>query len=301
VKPRRQSEPTKATLKRLFLLTGNRCAFPNCKQSLLDATDTLVGDVCHIKGERPTAKRYDPTQNEKDRHGFDNLIVLCKTHHGTIDGNEAVYTVEVLTDMKRLHDAQATARYPFRISDETAERILAQMSKTATVAAVAGGAIAGFEIVEQAKKFAKTFGELLGFTASRSEPKLSRTKRVSKKSLIELLRYAPLGTLLYASDDARHLGFGEVVAAIFKEAGWRVEATDMGLASPEIKKKLEITDRLLLHFVLRDQNLVPNAGRAVDEFFTSLGFQREDDGSGHVGKQGGQVIRILLGFGVQRH
>ena len=51
--------PTLPTIKRLFAHSGNRCAFPKCTATLIDA-ETVVGKVCHIKGARSGSGRYDP-------------------------------------------------------------------------------------------------------------------------------------------------------------------------------------------------------------------------------------------------
>jgi hypothetical protein len=87
-------EPSRPTVKRLFALSGNRCAFPRCSTPLVDPqSGSIVGEVCHIKGEKPGAARYDPNQSNEERHGFDNLILLCNVHHKVADDDEAVYTV----------------------------------------------------------------------------------------------------------------------------------------------------------------------------------------------------------------
>ena len=40
--------PTKDTLIRLFALSGNVCAFPECHQRLFNHKNKFVGQVCHI-------------------------------------------------------------------------------------------------------------------------------------------------------------------------------------------------------------------------------------------------------------
>ncbi len=101
------TSPSRPTVKRLFALSGNRCAFPDCRTCLVDpATGSIVGEVCHIKGEKPSASRYDPDQDNHARHGFENLIVLCKTHHKVIDDNPKIYPVEDLLAMKERHEIQ---------------------------------------------------------------------------------------------------------------------------------------------------------------------------------------------------
>jgi hypothetical protein len=80
--------PSTPTVKRLFAVSGNKCAFPDCFQPLVDpASGSIVGEVCHIKGDKSGAARYDAAQNSKE-HGFGNLILLCGAHHKIIDDKE---------------------------------------------------------------------------------------------------------------------------------------------------------------------------------------------------------------------
>jgi hypothetical protein len=94
--------PNAAVVKALFALSHNKCAFPGCDQpmAVLSPEPTIVGEICHIRGKRPGAKRYDSQQTDAARHSFENLILLCGTHHTIIDGDEATYSVERLLEMK---------------------------------------------------------------------------------------------------------------------------------------------------------------------------------------------------------
>jgi hypothetical protein len=98
--------PRLGTVKRLFAVSENRCAFPKCKAELV-CQGTVVGKICHIKADKPNGPRYDAGQSDEERHGFDNLILMCGTHHTVIDDDEEAYTVQRLTDMKTAHEASA--------------------------------------------------------------------------------------------------------------------------------------------------------------------------------------------------
>ena len=137
------SGPSSTTIKRLFALSGNRCAFPRCPNSLFDQNGTFIADVCHIAGDKSGAKRYDLTQTEAQRQGFNNLIVLCANHHRVIDSDEFTYTRPALRKMKQVHEASATDE--FVISDRQAEKI----------AAFLGGAVAATAFGELAHEVAK--------------------------------------------------------------------------------------------------------------------------------------------------
>ena len=99
--------PSQTTIKRLFALSGNLCAFPKCRTRLVSRDcKTIVGEVCHIRGDKPTAPRHDPIQTDRDRHAAGNLILLCGTHHKVIDDQPAKYPIEALTKMKEMHEAK---------------------------------------------------------------------------------------------------------------------------------------------------------------------------------------------------
>jgi hypothetical protein len=113
-----QSDPTGPslpTIKQLFAHSGNRCAFPQCTEALLRGS-TVVGKICHIKAAKPKGPRYDPQQSATERHSYDNLILLCGTHHTVIDDDEKTYPAARIIKMKADHEARAT-----RISDDFAE------------------------------------------------------------------------------------------------------------------------------------------------------------------------------------
>ena len=119
------TEPSKPTLKRLFAVSGNRCAFTGCSTVLADNSGTIIGEVCHIKGDKPNAKRYDPNQSDDERHGFDNLIICCGTHHTVIDGDAAKYSVEILMAMKQDHERKARGHSPSEtLTDQFVEKVV---------------------------------------------------------------------------------------------------------------------------------------------------------------------------------
>ena len=99
--------PTSATRTKLFAKSRNRCAFPECTQPMTHEK-SIVGVVCHIKGDKPGSARHDSTQAPHARQGIDNLILLCSNHHKIIDDDVETYTVECLLKMKLAHESEAT-------------------------------------------------------------------------------------------------------------------------------------------------------------------------------------------------
>jgi len=50
-------QPSDKTLKKLFALSGNRCAFPGCKEFIVDEDQNLIGQVCHIEAAETGGER----------------------------------------------------------------------------------------------------------------------------------------------------------------------------------------------------------------------------------------------------
>jgi hypothetical protein len=98
--------PAEKTVKRLFALSRNRCAFPNCKTALVHPGGTIIGDVCHIKARSRGGPRFDPNLNEEALDAFENLILLCTVHHRVVDDKPNTYTVELLGEMKDIHNRE---------------------------------------------------------------------------------------------------------------------------------------------------------------------------------------------------
>ncbi len=120
-------EPSTSTVKRLYAVSGNRCAFPKCTVPLVDAASGKVtGRICHIKAAKPGGPRYDPIQSVEERHGFDNLIIMCPIHHDVIDSDTDAYTVDRLVRMKVDHEK--TYFGGTEASDQLADQFIANIS-----------------------------------------------------------------------------------------------------------------------------------------------------------------------------
>ena len=112
--------PSERTIKQLFAVSGIMCAFTRCREPLVE-NGLVVGELCHIKGEKPRSARYDTGQSDTERLIFDNIILLCRKHHKIIDDDRAKYTVAVLLRMKAEHEARQSTS--FSISDRTARSL----------------------------------------------------------------------------------------------------------------------------------------------------------------------------------
>jgi hypothetical protein len=89
---------------------GGRCSMPGCNEdltSLVESGSYVVGEMAHIIGSKPTAARATP---EGGADTYDNLILLCPTHHTHIDkAPEGTYTVDMLHEWKRNHEAEISS------------------------------------------------------------------------------------------------------------------------------------------------------------------------------------------------
>lgn len=97
--------PKESTLKKLFTLSQNRCAFTACTTEIVDrASGVVKGEICHIKAKSINGPRYDPNQTEEQRHAFANLIILCRIHHKIVDDQPTTFTADLLSEMKEIHE-----------------------------------------------------------------------------------------------------------------------------------------------------------------------------------------------------
>ena len=108
------------TVKVLWSRAHDQCAFPACQQALTeDLVDASTGEVrtnpvgeqAHIRSFKPDGPRYDPNHQTQKLHTYENLILLCPTHHAKVDANHgAAYTVDDLVEMRTTHEEQARRR-----------------------------------------------------------------------------------------------------------------------------------------------------------------------------------------------
>ncbi len=110
---------TEPTLKKLWTLSGNTCSFPKCSQKLIDNGD-IIGEMCHIEAANATDPRYNSKQNDEERRHFENIILLCPTHHVITDNEE--YTIKKLKEMKRHHEEKDVKKV-FELSNEQFKKL----------------------------------------------------------------------------------------------------------------------------------------------------------------------------------
>ena len=102
---------TRKSIKLLWSNSAGMCAFPDCRTRLSveqtrETAPYTLGEMAHIKGDKPGSNRYDEAQLAADRDDYLNLILLCPTHHTLVDKpeNEAFYSVDILNRIKDDHE-----------------------------------------------------------------------------------------------------------------------------------------------------------------------------------------------------
>ncbi len=98
------------THKMLWGRSGNRCAMPECRKELvMDISETddesLIGEECHIVAKKPNGPRGDKNFDIKKLDVYDNLVLMCRNHHKTIDDIPNVYTIKKLNIIKQDHES----------------------------------------------------------------------------------------------------------------------------------------------------------------------------------------------------
>ena len=92
--------------KLLWLRSGGRCAFPGCRVATdLEQTDadsaTVIGEQAHIFAHSINGPRPNPGDLTESPDEYENRIILCPTHHRTVDKQENTYSAQSLTQWKR--------------------------------------------------------------------------------------------------------------------------------------------------------------------------------------------------------
>ncbi|MFF2424928.1 hypothetical protein [Streptomyces mirabilis] len=104
--------------KLLWGRAGDQCAMPECFQSLtidlaheeseiLAAAGAVIGEEAHIRSSQPHGPRHDPTYPTEKLDTYENLLLLCPTHHAMVDKNGgSEFSVGSLGTIKRQHEAR---------------------------------------------------------------------------------------------------------------------------------------------------------------------------------------------------
>jgi len=93
----------------LWAHAGGMCSHPDCKMRLiLEASGKdevgIVGEVAHIIAASPRGPR-GRKKAPRTVNSDENLILLCRNHHATVDEHPETYPVDLLRSWKADHEA----------------------------------------------------------------------------------------------------------------------------------------------------------------------------------------------------
>ena len=93
-------KPRPDTLRKLFLLSGNLCAFPNCAALIMNANGVFIVQLCHIEAAERGGPRFNPEMTNEQRRAADNLMLMCYPHHQQTN-DQTAYPTRRLAEIKR--------------------------------------------------------------------------------------------------------------------------------------------------------------------------------------------------------
>ena len=116
--------PGLGTVKRLYAVSGNQCAFEKCDLPLVDNdSGKVTGRICHIKARSENGPRFDFEQTEEQNMSFANLILMCSIHHDVIDSDLISYTTARLLELKDAHEIKFKNGHNLLEDDKSAKLI----------------------------------------------------------------------------------------------------------------------------------------------------------------------------------
>lgn len=112
---------TQATIKQLFTLSYNRCAFPGCENEVVvsatEKSDSIVlNHICHIYSLSEDGPRGRNGLTEKELNAPENLILFCPTHHVIVDRQHETYPAGLLLQWRQDHEESMRRRVASKIT-----------------------------------------------------------------------------------------------------------------------------------------------------------------------------------------
>jgi len=123
-----QRNYTRRTIEALFARSGNKCAFPNCKNVLVTEDDLFVGQICHIVGISEQSPRFEGIFEKSQLNSASNLMLLCYEHHRTVDVLLEKFTAPALRQIKSEHEKIYRPSH-YEVSGRVIDQVIEEMQK----------------------------------------------------------------------------------------------------------------------------------------------------------------------------
>ncbi len=99
------------TLKILFALSGNQCAYPSCMNPVIlpstqESESAVLSQISHIYAINEDGPRGKTGLTEKELNAPENLVLFCPTHHIQIDKQHETYPAKILKEWKKTHESK---------------------------------------------------------------------------------------------------------------------------------------------------------------------------------------------------
>jgi hypothetical protein len=224
---------TQNTLKRLYGLSGNQCAFPGCGKQLVNESNAANSNVCHIEAAELGGQRYNKDMTDQMRADYPNLIALCPSHH-IATNDESIYTVDKFKAMKAEHESMIQHRLfsnkPLNSRPSLLAEIVKRMSKMSIEAEAADTAVKAFDIdakisYNQVIRY-RSFIEAHVVYAGKLQKIYTEYERAGKSSMTSVLRTI---TSLYAKQKGKILGTDLSLTNTQNHADALIEAVERDL------------------------------------------------------------------------
>lgn len=145
-------------VKLLFGWAAGLCAYPGCTTGCLrepTAVDdpAVIGKIAHMVAHGDKGPRADPTLPMEKRDCYENWILLCPTHHDTVDVQPNGYTVAELRKWKADHERWVRERTAREMPAVTFAEL--EVVTAALVGGPTRDPTSNFKVTNPAEKMAK--------------------------------------------------------------------------------------------------------------------------------------------------
>jgi hypothetical protein len=124
---KRLSVPDKVKAQ-LWVAAGGRCEFKCCNRrldrNLITKQKLFAGEHAHIIGESVHGPRGDAGLSKKLAQDASNLMLVCRECHSTIDRLADDYPVNLLLEMKKVHEDRIQRLYDIKEAKESVPVVL---------------------------------------------------------------------------------------------------------------------------------------------------------------------------------